>query len=387
MKKKPRPETGEHATAPGAKTATLPGGSDAESFGPWLRRQREGREIDLREIADASKISQRYLQAFEENRFDLLPADVFAKGFLRQYSKYVGLDPEEVITYFTAARQASEAEEEDEVTRAIKIRTKNTSRQRTSANRRFALVVLLVAVVLLLVVWQLSEWQHREQAPLATPSDAPAPIAERAPDAAPASPAQGEPSALAVPGAVDPAAPGAPLVDPAAPPAAGETNGTNPLAPAAALLPGTDPGAPATPPGTEPPPAADPAQALATTAQSGALVRVRLEFQANCWVEASADGKRQLAAIRTQGETAEFSGDEVVELKLGDYQAAQVEVNGRPLTLAPDNNKTTVVRLRIDLPLVAQLTGVPLDTLQQTLQQRRRAGGPGRAGGAGANPR
>jgi cytoskeleton protein RodZ len=378
MKKKPRPETGEYATAPAAKSATLPGGSDAESFGPWLRRQREGREIDLREIAEASKISLRYLQAFEENRFDLLPADVFAKGFLRQYSKYVGLDAEEVITYFTAARQVSEAQEEDEVTRAIKIRTKNTSRQRTSANRRFALVVLLVAVALLLVVWQLSEWQHREQAPQAAPNEAPATIAENAPDAAPPVSAAGED-----PATVDPDGPGAPLVDPAAPPAAG---GADPGAPDAALAPGTEPATPTAPAGAEPPPATDPAQALATTAQSGALVRVRLEFQANCWVEASADGKRQLAAIRTQGEAAEFSGDEVVELKLGDYQAAQVEVNGRPLTLAPDNNKTTVVRLRIDLPLVAQLTGVPLETLQQTLQQRRRAGGSGRAGGAGAPP-
>ena len=67
--------------------------AEPESFGTWLRRQREVREIDLREIADSSKVSMSYLRAFEEDRFDVLPAPLFAKGFLRQYARYVGLDP------------------------------------------------------------------------------------------------------------------------------------------------------------------------------------------------------------------------------------------------------------------------------------------------------
>ncbi len=83
-------------------------------FGPWLRRQREMREITLREISDASKISLRYLQALEDERFDLLPAMVFAKGFLRQYARYVGLDQDEVVNRFLVAYQGEEAEEEEE---------------------------------------------------------------------------------------------------------------------------------------------------------------------------------------------------------------------------------------------------------------------------------
>lgn len=81
------------------------GGVDAEAvpFGGWLRRQRELRQVSLREIADVTKISIRYLEALEEDRFDVLPAPVFAKGFLREYARYVGLDPDEVVnTYLTA---------------------------------------------------------------------------------------------------------------------------------------------------------------------------------------------------------------------------------------------------------------------------------------------
>ena len=70
-------------------------GAEAETgtFGAWLRRQREMREISLRDIAERTKISLRYLEAMEEDRFDLLPAPVFAKGFLREYARYVGLSP------------------------------------------------------------------------------------------------------------------------------------------------------------------------------------------------------------------------------------------------------------------------------------------------------
>ena len=82
-------------------------GEDA-SFGTWLRRQREIREIPLREIADVTKISIRYLEAFESDRFDILPAPVFARGFLREYSRYVGLDPDEVVNSYLSAEPSAE---------------------------------------------------------------------------------------------------------------------------------------------------------------------------------------------------------------------------------------------------------------------------------------
>jgi cytoskeletal protein RodZ len=79
------------------------GEAETGSFGAWLRRQREVREISLREIAESSRISLRYLEAFEQDRFDLLPAPLFAKGFLREYAKFVGLDPDEVVNYYLSA--------------------------------------------------------------------------------------------------------------------------------------------------------------------------------------------------------------------------------------------------------------------------------------------
>lgn len=339
----------------------MPAGAEAESFGPWLRRQREMREIDLREIADASKISLRYLQAFEENRFDELPADVFAKGFLRHYARFVGIDPEEAVNFFAQARKEADLQQgEDEVTRVVRIRSSknSSSRRRESANRRFVLVILLAAALLVLVIWQLSQWQRREAVPETPP------------------PAVAIPSA-SEPGGGEETTATATTTDPSAAPAEGLAPGAAAADGAAAdpATPGADPAAqPVTVPAAPAAPSIDPAQAPQQLVDAADLIRVALDFQSQCWVEALVDGKRQQSATRAQGESVVFAGNELIEIKLGDYQAAQVEVNGRAIELRPDQQRGSTVRLRFDLPYVASLTGVPLETLQQALAQRKKTG-------------
>jgi len=87
------------------------GEGDAVSFGNWLRRERELRQVSLRDISDETKISIRYLEALEEDRFDILPGSVFAKGFLRQYARYVGLDGDEVVNSYLAAQSGQRPED------------------------------------------------------------------------------------------------------------------------------------------------------------------------------------------------------------------------------------------------------------------------------------
>jgi cytoskeleton protein RodZ len=79
-----------------------------ESFGTWLRQQREMREIHLSEISDRTKISLRYLRAMEQDNFELLPGLIFVKGFLREYAKYVGLNPDEVVNFYLSTHAEPE---------------------------------------------------------------------------------------------------------------------------------------------------------------------------------------------------------------------------------------------------------------------------------------
>jgi transcriptional regulator with XRE-family HTH domain len=79
------------------------GASELASFGDELRREREIRGISLKEIADATKISKRFLDALERNDHRTLPAPVFTRGFVREYSRYVGLNAEEMVNRYNFA--------------------------------------------------------------------------------------------------------------------------------------------------------------------------------------------------------------------------------------------------------------------------------------------
>lgn len=77
------------------------------SFGELLRRERELRGVDLRDVAEATKISIRFLQALESDRVDILPGGIFPRAFVRQYASHLGLDPERMVAEFLYAHGAA----------------------------------------------------------------------------------------------------------------------------------------------------------------------------------------------------------------------------------------------------------------------------------------
>ena len=77
--------------------------AELASFGEELRREREIRGISLKEIADATKISKRFLEAIERNDHRTLPAPVFTRGFIREYSRYLGLNCDEIVNRYNFA--------------------------------------------------------------------------------------------------------------------------------------------------------------------------------------------------------------------------------------------------------------------------------------------
>lgn len=168
--------------------------NESSSFGDWLRRQREMREISLRDIADRTKISLRYLEAMEADRFDLLPAAVFAKGFLREYARYVGLSPDDVVNHYLSVNHP----EEQEAAVDPKIRTKpkplDPGQPPVRRNWSYGLLLALVGFVLLVLVSLaalLVDRRHdqpassRQAAPSIVVPPAPAPKPAAAPTAPP----------------------------------------------------------------------------------------------------------------------------------------------------------------------------------------------------------
>jgi len=164
------------------------------SFGENLRRERELRGIDLREMAEATKISIRFLQALEQDRVDILPGGLFPRAFVRQYAKYLGLDPDRVVAEFVYAHGG-----EPVPARGTR------SEVRVDQGPPRGLILMAVVVLLLRIL----AWKMRGQGPRtprpASPSVPAGPAATFAqdrvyspPSGTPASPSPLAPGALVV---------------------------------------------------------------------------------------------------------------------------------------------------------------------------------------------
>jgi len=71
-----------------------------DSPGKYLRAERELRNLSLQEVSYFTKVREHFLKAIEEDRFELLPSAVYVKGFLTLYARYLGIDPNDVISRY-----------------------------------------------------------------------------------------------------------------------------------------------------------------------------------------------------------------------------------------------------------------------------------------------
>ena len=118
------------------------------SFGEELKRERELRQISLREVSEATKINLRYLEALEQNDFRHLPGGVFNKGFVRAYSEYIGVDPEAMVNAYLLEERAQVDTEEPKRTPVPRHTTPVVVvGDPLPAGRKARLVVLLALVV------------------------------------------------------------------------------------------------------------------------------------------------------------------------------------------------------------------------------------------------
>jgi len=67
-----------------------------KDIGNFLRERREARGISLIEVEKDLKIRKKYLQALEEGNIDAIPGKTYLIGYLRNYSKYLGIDDENI---------------------------------------------------------------------------------------------------------------------------------------------------------------------------------------------------------------------------------------------------------------------------------------------------
>jgi cytoskeleton protein RodZ len=121
-------------------------------IGSRLGRAREGRGLELADVAASTKIRVRYLVALEAERFDQLP-DGYARTLLRSYAAYLSLDAQRLVDEYDARFPPKQ------LTRVHRPR-----RRREWAPSR-AVVLLLTGFVALLALLVAGQFGSREQTP------------------------------------------------------------------------------------------------------------------------------------------------------------------------------------------------------------------------------
>ena len=136
------------------------------SFGEKLKMEREKRKITLDQISSSTKIGTRMLQALEEDKFDQLPGGIFNKGFVRAYSRCIGLDEDQTVAEYLQASGdgppvPTEIEAREDGARENAERVSRLEAISDTPARQ--LPWGLLAAVLLIIALALSLWSHHQR--------------------------------------------------------------------------------------------------------------------------------------------------------------------------------------------------------------------------------
>jgi cytoskeleton protein RodZ len=107
-------------------------------IGSSLRAAREHRKLGLADVERATRIRTKYLQALEDERWEVLPGTAYVKGFLRTYADFLGLDASQFVEEFN---ERFAPEEPFEPPALVRVR-----RRRRLLDVRLAVILLAVAI-------------------------------------------------------------------------------------------------------------------------------------------------------------------------------------------------------------------------------------------------
>lgn len=115
-------------------------------LGEILRGKREGSGFDLHEVARKLRIQYEHLRALEEDALEKLPPDVYVRGYIREYAKFLSIDPAPLLHEYSERLVRRQREEMAEP---------STAKKSFGVHRILLLAALVgaVAVVLGLILY------------------------------------------------------------------------------------------------------------------------------------------------------------------------------------------------------------------------------------------
>jgi len=90
------------------------------TIGTLLKERRKERDLTLSQISEITRIRKEYLKAIENGEYDTFPSEVYLKGFLKNYSKYLGVNTERALAMYRREREYKNSEPTISTTKKIK---------------------------------------------------------------------------------------------------------------------------------------------------------------------------------------------------------------------------------------------------------------------------
>ncbi len=268
-------------------------------FGELLRHARAYKGVTLREAERATRISRHYLVALEREEFDDLPALTYARGIVRRYAEYLGLDPVAVLAKFEDIHgQRSGGFKVVPAMKPLDVPSHWAP--------NFAIIAFMVVMSAVIFAWMYSAYFAPSQS-VATPTTS----------------AAGFGTATTTPTEVAVAA--TPTSEPIvlAPTSTPTSASVNTPAPTKAQPTST----PTTAPTSTPVPTPTPPPALTPTPMSSTHA-FAITVTHDLWVQVTVDGANAFTGVMPNGSSKSFSGQQMT-VSSGDAEFVIVSVDGK----------------------------------------------------------
>lgn len=271
------------------------------NFGARLKAAREAGNLTVADVAAKLKLTARQIEALEQEELSHLPSEVFVRGFVRNYARLVGIEPESLIAPVDVQAEVSET-----------ITAPNAGLNVGSSGLRQWLIYPMIAVALfLLLVAGLYHWLRQGEDTLV--STLPETITQPAP-------------AIATAPVVPPAA------SAAAPDIVTQLASPQPIEETPAPLPVEVPPEAAVKPAA---PELDVAVRNADTNVKTGLRSMRFEPAQDAWIQVvDAKGTRFSKLVRA-GAAESFAGEPPFRLVVGEAALVKLTYNGHSIDLTP----------------------------------------------------
>jgi cytoskeletal protein RodZ len=197
---------------------------ESPRVGQVLQQARLAAHIEANKICADLRISQQALEALEQGNYHLLPGDPYIRALLGSMSRYLGLDPQDMVKAYN--REIGHAPQAPSI-------APYTDKAQTHSNAHkqiFIVIVLALFVVLFLLIGRLNRGEEEPALPAAggpATTEAPALPSDTALESRSLSPDSAAVDSLAEDSAKVAPAPGAGSAMAQAPAAAADTAGMN----------------------------------------------------------------------------------------------------------------------------------------------------------------